>query len=431
MKGQDSGCCCRSREEARERTIEHNGEPPDIQLNLLTACAVVGTPVTLTIVLSPRIHGFLDRHTGSTPYLVIDLRTIADRFAALRAVFPDVAIHYAVKANPAPEIVRLLVRLGARFDVASPGELDLCMRQGANTTSISYGNTIKKPADIAFAYRHGVRTFTTDNCGDLENVAREAPGSAIFCRILIDVPGSRTPFGAKFGCSESAAMELLNRAAKLGLRPCGVAFHVGSQHLEPSAWEPGIAAAARIADALASTGIRLTAINLGGGFPVRYREQVPTLDVYSETVRRCMATYFGGQRLRLMIEPGRTLVAEAGVIRSQVVSIARKSVDDPTRWVYLDVGRYSGLAETENEAITYRLITPHEGMPTGPVVLAGPSCDGDDVLYQHTRYDLPLALRTGDHVDILAAGAYTASYSSVGFNGFPPLPTHCIGPGTR
>lgn len=381
--------------------------------------------------ISPRIHDFLDRHISPTPYLVIDLRIIADRFTALRAVFPDVAIHYAVKANPAPEIVRLLVRLGARFDVASTGELTLCMRQGANTSSISYGNTIKKPADIAFAYRHGVRTFTTDNCGDLDNVAREAPGSAIFCRILVDVPGSRTPFGAKFGCSESTAVELLNRAAKLGLRPYGVSFHVGSQHLEPSAWEAGIAAAARITGALASKGIRLTAINLGGGFPVRYREQVPALNVYGETIRRCMATHFSGRRLRLMIEPGRALVAEAGVIRSQVVAIARKSVNDPMRWVYLDIGRYSGLAETENEAITYWLVTSHEGTPMGPVILAGPSCDGDDVLYQHTRYELPLALRTGDHVDILAAGAYTASYSSVGFNGFPPLPTHCIGLETR
>ena len=115
------------------------------------------------------------------------------------------------------------------------------------------------------------------------------------------------------------------------------------------------------------------------------------------------------------------------MIRSEVVLVSRKADTDEHRWVYLDIGRYSGLAETENEYIAYRLRTGHPGAPDGPVILAGPTCDGDDVIYQHTPYRLPLALRAGDHVDILDAGAYTASYSSVSFNGFPPLPTHFVG----
>ena len=82
--------------------------------------------------------------------------------------------------------------------------------------------------------------------------------------------------------------------------------------------------------------------------------------------------------------------------------------------------------ETEGEAIAYRLRTSRDGGPVGPIVLAGPTCDADDVIYQHTRYDLPLDLEAGDHVDILHAGAYTSSYSSVCFNGFPPLATYCI-----
>ena len=113
------------------------------------------------------------------------------------------------------------------------------------------------------------------------------------------------------------------------------------------------------------------------------------------------------------------------MVRGEVVLVTPEATGD-RRWVYLDVGRYNGLAETEGEAITYRLRTSRDGDPTGPVVLAGPTCDGDDVLYRSNRYELPVTLRGGDRVELLSAGAYTASYSSVGFNGFAPLPTYCV-----
>jgi ornithine decarboxylase len=130
--------------------------------------------------------------------------------------------------------------------------------------------------------------------------------------------------------------------------------------------------------------------------------------------------------VHLMLEPGRALAGEAGLIRSTVLRVSRRPGVDDRRWVYLDVGRYSGLAETENEAITYRLRVPGRTGSDEPVVLAGPTCDGDDVLYRRTPCPLPLSLEAGDVVDLLAAGAYTASYASVGFNGIPPLPVHVV-----
>jgi ornithine decarboxylase len=122
-----------------------------------------------------------------------------------------------------------------------------------------------------------------------------------------------------------------------------------------------------------------------------------------------------------MAEPGRGLVAEAGHIAAEVMLVSRKSADDLHRWVYLDIGRFSGLAETEGEAIRYQIVTPHEGGEAGPCVLAGPSCDSADILYENRPIQLPLALESGDKVMIRCCGAYTSSYSSVGFNGFPPL----------
>jgi ornithine decarboxylase len=377
-----------------------------------------------------RIREFLDSTTPPTPCLVVDLDIVRERYLAVRAALPSARICYAVKANPAPEVIALLAELGADFDVASTEEITLCLAHGARPESLSYGNTIKKARDIAFAHARGVSLFTTDSAGDLAHIARHAPGARVFCRVLVEPAGAATPFGRKFGCDEEMAGTLLLQARELGLRPYGVSFHVGSQQTDPHAWRTGIEQAARIGARLADAGIELPMINLGGGFPARYRTDVPTLTDCASAIQDCLDERFGDRdrQPRPMVEPGRAVVADAGVIRSEVVLVARKSASDSHRWVYLDIGRYSGLAETEGEMITYRLATAHQDRPgeDGPVVLAGPTCDGDDVIYQRTPYRLPLALAPGDHVDILCAGAYTASYSSVSFNGFAPLPTYCV-----
>ncbi len=328
-----------------------------------------------------------------TPFLTIDLDRVRANYRAVRAALPEATVYYAVKANPAPEIIRLLV-------------------------SLSYGNTIKKAADVAFAHRLGVRRFSFDAADDLENLGRLAPDSVAACRFLVDAPASGTPFGRKFGCAPDEAIRLLSRAADLGLRPA-LCFHVGSQQCDIRAWTTGMTQASGIAKALSSKGIRLESINLGGGFPVAYRDPVPSLAECAAAIRSGLDPSLPP----LAIEPGRVIVASAGTIHASVVSVAERD----RRWVYLDIGRYNGLAETENEYIPYRLTTSHPSTPDGPVVIAGPTCDGDDVLYQHTPYRLPLALSAGDRVDIHDVGAYTASYSSVSFNGIPPLPTYFTG----
>jgi ornithine decarboxylase len=357
-----------------------------------------------------------------TPYLLLNLDRVRANYLAVRAALPEATVFYAVKANPATEIIRLLAGLGAGFDVASPGEVELCLAQGAAPERLSYGNTIKKAGEIAHAYRSGVRRFSFDTADDLESIARLAPGSVAACRFLVDAPASRTPFGRKFGCAPGDVAPLLERAATAGLRPA-LCFHVGSQQLSADAWAAGIAQAASIAKSLARNGVQLESVNVGGGFPVEYRDPVPSLGECAAAVRAAVSCHFGATAPPLAVEPGRVIVATAGTIHAEVVSVARRE----RRWVYLDVGRYNGLAETENEYIGYRLTTELPSTPDGPVVVAGPTCDGDDVLYQHTPYRLPLALRAGDRVEIHDAGAYTASYSSVAFNGIPPLPTYFAG----
>jgi ornithine decarboxylase len=139
----------------------------------------------------------------------------------------------------------------------------------------------------------------------------------------------------------------------------------------------------------------------------------------------------GNETKYIMAEPGRGLVAEAGVIAAEVLLVNRRRTTDIARWVYLDIGKFSGLAETEGEAIRYQIETSADQVDagpseTGPCILAGPSCDSADVLYEKRPVQLPLALRAGDKVRILACGAYTTTYASIGFNGFPPLDVVCI-----
>lgn len=374
-----------------------------------------------------RIRQFLAARAPSTPCLVVDTDAVVVRLGELRAEFPTARICYAVKANPEPAVVRVLARSGASFDVASPAEIDLCIAQGAAPTSLSYGNTIKKPADIAHAYACGVREFVTDAEGDLDNLAEFAPGAQVSVRLLVDGPPSVTPFGRKFGCEPDVAADLLRRAARLGLDAAGLSFHVGSQQLHPSAWDSCIALAAKLFGELAADGIVLRRLNIGGGFGLPYAGSAPSLADYADAIQHSVQAHFPDVVPELVMEPGRALVADAGLIRTEVILVSKKSADDSHRWVYLDIGRYNGLAETENEYIAYRIetVASHD-CADGPVILAGPTCDGDDVLYQRMPYRLPLDLRAGEQLDILDAGAYTASYSSVAFNGIAPLVTYCL-----
>ena len=376
--------------------------------------------------MTERIARFLAENRPETPCLVVDLDVIAEAYDVLRWYLPLARIYYAVKANPAPQIVAMLDRKGASFDVASRGEIELCLANGIAPDRLSFGNTIKKEKDIAFAYQSGLRLFAFDSAFELDKLARAAPGAQVFCRILVACEGAEWPLSRKFGCAPEMAVELLRRARDLGLDPYGVSFHVGSQQTDLAQWDGAVGRAAEMFSLLAAADIELRMVNVGGGFPAHYRNDVPAIDGYARAVMAAITRHFGNHLPEIIVEPGRSLVGDAGIIQSEVVLIAEKGNADGRRWVYLDVGKFNGLAETMDESIKYRITTPGRAGVSGPVVLAGPTCDSADILYEHTEYRLPLGLEVGDKLEILSTGAYTASYASVGFNGFSPIQTYCI-----
>jgi ornithine decarboxylase len=369
-------------------------------------------------VTTPALEAFL-AEPRPTPFLVLDVGVVAQRYAELTAVFPGAEVQYAVKACPQPEVLRTLAALGSGFDVAGPEEIALCLAAGAAPARLCHGNPVRAPGAAAAAAAQGVRRFVTDSAEDLATLP---PGAEVLVRVQVTDDGAATPFLGKFGAAPAEAARLARGAA-------GVAFHVGSQQLRPAAFAEGVRVALRVA---AAAGIADPVLDVGGGLPVRYRRDVPPLAAYAEAIHAAVAaavTAGDADSARLVLEPGRALVAEAGVLRTTAMRVSRRPGIDHRRWVYLDAGRYQGLAEAEGEAIDYPVRVPGRTGPPGPVVLAGPTCDGDDVLYRRRSYVLPLDLAAGDTVDLLRAGAYTASYASVGFNGFGPLPVHVLVPG--
>ncbi len=373
--------------------------------------------------MTPKVAAYLDS-MPATPCLVLDLDRVAENYAALRAALPVAKIFYAVKANPAPPVLSLLTRLGSSFDAASLSEIEACLAAGAAPTAISYGNTVKKPAAIAAAHAHGVPLFAFDSEEELEKIAAHAPGAQVYCRIAVSNIGADWPLSKKFGTTIGRARALMLRAPELGLAPHGLSFHVGSQQTGTAAYELAVAEVAMLFTDLKHAGLGLKMLNLGGGFPVRYQDDVPGVDVFGNAIMGAMTQAFGNDLPEMLIEPGRAVVGDAGVVAAEAVLVCRRMPEDERRWVYLDIGRYGGLAETEGEAIRYR-VTAGTG-PTGPVVLAGPTCDGVDMLYERTPYRLPLDLRSGDRVLIHDTGAYVTTYASQGFNGFAPLAEHYL-----
>jgi ornithine decarboxylase len=376
--------------------------------------------------MNARIRDFLSRRTEDGPCLVLDLDVVRNNYLALARALPDTRVFYAVKANPAPEVLNLLTALGSCFDVASIGEVEMVLKTGAGPERISYRNTIKKERDIARAHELGVRLFAVDSMAEVDKVARAAPGSRVFCRILCDGQGADWPLSRKFGCAPELAPDILEHAKRNRLHAYGVSFHVGSQQMNPDAWDAALAASAEIFRICAERGIVLGMVNLGGGFPARYLKKVPTVERFGAAIFRALSKHFGNRLPETIIEPGRGLVGSAGVIEAEVVLISRKSADEEVRWVYLDIGKFGGLAETMEEAIRYPIRTPRDGDRKSPCIIAGPTCDSADVLYEKQPYALPVSLEIGDKVLIEGTGAYTATYSTVAFNGFPPLRSYVI-----
>ena len=382
---------------------------------------VVARTVTAAPRAEPDVRPSREPATARTPRLELSVGTAVSRYLDLASALHGTAIHYAVKANPHPVLLRALAQAGCHFDVASPAEVRAALAAGAPASHLVHSNPVARRDHLREAHDLGVRLFVLDSPGEVAKLADAAPGACVLVRIVTSGSGSDWPLSRKYGCSVEDAVALLLDAARLGLDPAGVSFHVGSQQRDPQAWGPPIRSAARVFGAVRAHGIRPWVLDLGGGFPAELEGgEVPPVSEFGAAIEAHLADAFGEDRPRTLVEPGRGIVGDAGTVVTSVVGVVDRG---GVRWVFVDAGVFTGLVETLDEAIRYRLEVPGVGGPSGQCVLAGPTCDSADVLYETTPVSLPLALAEGDELRIHAAGAYSTCYSTVGFNGFAPLPT--------
>ncbi|MFE1586265.1 type III PLP-dependent enzyme [Streptomyces sp. NPDC059402] len=365
--------------------------------------------------------------------LVYDLAGIEARHDALRRELPGVQVRFAMKACPLDEVLTALARRGAGADAASPGEVEQALRAGIPAGRVHYGNTVKSDRNIAEAYRLGVRAFATDSVQDVAALAEHAPGARVFCRVATGGAGAVWGLSNKFGCPPGDAVRVLEAARDAGLVPAGLSVHVGSQQMTGEAWHAAAEDLGDVLRALGRRGIRVDHVNLGGGLPaLGYRDRRgtpldPPLDKIFAVIREGMDELrrIHGGPLDFVVEPGRHLVADHGAIRAHVTRLTERRAAGGERqhWLYLSCGKFNGLYEMD--ALQYRLVFPghHPDGPYVPAVVAGPTCDSDDA-YSHEEglVPVPATLASGDPVWVLSCGAYATSYTTLGFNGFAPLP---------
>lgn len=360
-----------------------------------------------------------------TPCLILDLDVVRQKYEELRKNVPYGKVYYAVKANPHDEVVSLLRDLGSCFDVATRYELDQLLRLGVSPDRMSFGNTIKKEKDIAYFYEKGVRLYATDSFEDVDKLARAAPKSKVFFRILTEGLGADWPLSRKFGSHPEMTRNLILHARDLGLEPYGISFHVGSQQRDIGQWSTALSTVGSIFRWAEEHGVKLKMVNMGGGFPANYTDPTNPIEHYAGDITSYLKNNFDDELPEIIIEPGRSMAGDCGVIVTEIVNIAKKSTHDLYHWVFFDIGKFGGLIETLDEAIKYPIYFEKHG-PTLDIIIAGPTCDSMDILYEKHTYDMPAGTKIGERAYILTTGAYTQSYSSIYFNGFPPLTAYVL-----
>lgn len=343
------------------------------------------------------------------PFLLVDpdiVRTKARRF---KAAMPRVHPHYAVKANPHPNVLKALTEEGVSFEIASIAELDLLMGMGVSAPEIFYSNPMKSRQYLRYAAEKGVEWYVLDSVEELRKIHEIKPDAKLYVRIDAPNVGSDWPLSGKFGAQPKEVEEIIAAAVELKADLAGVTFHVGSQCRNPENWRVGIENAKRLFRKMRLKGLKPRLLNIGGGYPVRHTKPIPSIEVIGEVVNRALAGLPDGTRV--MAEPGRYLVSDAGWFVCRVVGTARRG---DKRWVYLDAGLFGGIIET-TEGLQYHVLTDRSG-PLVPWTVAGPTCDSVDIVMRDQP--LPEDLRADDFVYIPNAGAYTTAYAS-NFNGFP------------
>ncbi len=346
--------------------------------------------------------------TYQGPYLLLDRRVIREKAKRFLSAMPRVKPHFAVKSNPDIRILGLLRESSVGFEIASKAELQDLLDIGVQAADVLYSNPIKARDHLQFAIEKGVEWFVCDSVEEMQKILQLKSDARLYLRIQTNNSGANWPLTGKFGADDDQVDALIKLAVASSANLCGVTFHVGSQCTRINSWVDGIRSAKMVFEKMETSGLKPALLNIGGGFPVALNEPIPSIEQIGQAINRQLLDL--PESIRVVAEPGRYLVSDAGYFVCRVIGTTRR---EGKRWAYLDAGYYSGLMElTDN--FGYRVFSSTQG-PLREWTLAGPTCDSVDVCTR--RQKLPADLREGDFLFIEHAGAYTTSCATA-FNGF-------------
>jgi len=355
-----------------------------------------------------------------TPVVVIDHDIIRQNYAAFKKHLPKVQAYYAVKANPAPEIVRTLYQAGASFDVASLPEFMLVYenvrhlppkeQQDFIWDKIIYANPTK-PKETLQALDHYKPLVTYDNLNELKKIKQYAPHAGVVLRLRVPNTGSMVELSSKFGCDPGEAVDLILAAFGMGLVVEGVSFHVGSQCTNFENFVQALNMAAAVLKEAKSRGHEVKILDIGGGFPAPYNKHVQPFSALAKKINAEIDRLFP-KEMQILAEPGRFLVATAA---TSIARIIGKAVRDGKPCYFIDDSVYHTFSGIIFDHCQYHLNAFKKGK-TEVCAVFGQTCDGLDTISQSE--ELP-DLEIEELVYSENIGAYSNA-SATWFNGFPP-----------
>ena len=344
-----------------------------------------------------------------TPFMVVSLEKIRENYEFLKSRLPQVRVFYAIKANPAEPILRHMVDMGASFDVASSGEIRQLHDLGVDGDRMIYANPVKDRRGLEAAAECGVNKFTFDDESELFKMAEYVPGGRCLVRIKVKNQRAVVDLNEKFGTDPADALPLLRKAKAMGLKAEGICFHVGSQSLTSEAYGEALLLCRRLFDEAEAEGMKLTTLDIGGGFPVPSLEN-PQVDLKGmmDGIRRQLDRLF--PEVEIWSEPGRYICGTAANLVTTVIGTKKRNGQP---WYVLDDGLYGCLNGTLFDHWTFPLEFFKAGGEKASTFV-GPSCDSIDVV---RRDIMAPRLQVGDRIMVPNCGAYTNAAATT-FNGF-------------
>ncbi len=352
---------------------------------------------------------FLDANDVELPALLMDSERLRKKANVIGKNIRNSKVFYAVKANAASGVIELLDGMGLNFEIASEGELEPLAKAGVSADRIITSNPVKTFKFMKRAAEYGIKYYAYDSRDEVDKIASIVPDAKVYIRLSVPNEGSEWPLSKKFGVEIDDGISLMTYAAQKGLDPVGITFHVGSQCTNLYNWDNALYKAKILWEMATQKGINMRVLNIGGGYPVKYTKNVVDIEEIEKNIDVLIGELFP-PGIDVFVEPGRGVVGDAGVYACQVIGKSKRGDEN---WLHIDVGVFNGLMESIG-GIKYCYITEDTGGGKKNWTIAGPSCDGFDVIDKNVMLQEP---EIGSTVLILSCGAYTISYASE-FNGF-------------